>query len=159
MARSYGRARGGDRLVLPQPYARGNKFSIVGAVSIQKVVAAMYAEGSIDGVFFTHFIEHYLAPELKSGDQVIMDNVAFHKVKRVKEIIESQGASLIYLPPYSPDLSPIENMWSKLKSILRKFAARTVDTFQEAISEAFKLIKSSDLQGWFQHCGYKDQIF
>ncbi|CAN5467146.1 hypothetical protein BH10PSE19_BH10PSE19_01240 [soil metagenome] len=83
-----------------------------------------------------------------------MDNVGFHKVAGVEDIIKSCGCELIYLPPYSPDLLPIENMWSKLKTGLRKFAASCENTFKETIRESFESISSSDLHSWYQHCGY-----
>jgi transposase len=120
MCRTHGRAKGKARLVCANPYGRGNKFSMISAVSQEKVLAALYGEGSVDGVFFTHFIESYLVPALQPGDYLIMDNVSFHKVKAVEMIVENTGAKIVYLPPYSPELSPIELMWSKLKTILRK---------------------------------------
>ncbi len=117
MTRLYGRIEGGGRIVLPRPYLRGRNHSILSAVSRKEIIAALYSEGSTDSELFLHFMEHYLQPKLKAGNQVIMDNIPFHKVKGVKQIIENCGANLVYLPPYSPDLSPIELMWSKVKSV------------------------------------------
>jgi transposase len=155
MSRHYGRIESGERLHCPRPYHRGSKYSIISAISTKRIVASIYCEDSIDGDIFTSFIETCLVPELATRHKVIMDNVAFHKVKTAEELIKGTGAELIYLPPYSPDLSPIELMWSKIKCILRKYAARTAEDFQQAISTAFHSINSADLHGWFKHCGYR----
>lgn len=158
MSRRYGRIEGGLRLAFGQPYHRGNKYSIIGAISQKEVIAAGYGGGSVDGDFFVYFMEHFLCPKLRQGDCVIMDNVSFHKIGKVKEAIERKGAELIFLPPYSPELSPIENMWSKLKTKLRTLSARCEDTFKEAIKVSFDSIQKSDLLSWYKHCGYSDQI-
>jgi transposase len=148
MTRTYGRIFGGNRLYYPVPYHRGSKYSIIGAISYQKIVASLYCEDSINGDIFSEFIEQCLVPILEPRHHVIMDNVAFHKIEKAENLIKATGANIIYLPPYSPDLSPIELMWSKIKTVLRKYAARTADCFQQAISEAFYSITSSDLLGW-----------
>ncbi len=155
MTRNYGRIATNQRLHCPRPYHRGNKYSIISAISLKKIVASIYCENSIDGEFFSGFVKTCLVPELGPQHTIIMDNVAFHKIKAVEEIIKETGAKIIYLPPYSPDLSPIELMWSKIKSVLRKYGARTAETFQQAIHAGFTSITSSDLFGWFKHCGYK----
>lgn len=158
MKREYGRTMKGKRLVCSCPYFRGSKYSIISAISIREITAALYMEGSINGEIFLHYIENYLAPQLKSEDCVILDNVSFHKVKGVKELIEAVGARVVYLPPYSPDLSPIEHMWSKIKSYLRKLAARSESTFKNAMQAAFLAVQGSDLKGWYKNCGYADQL-
>jgi transposase len=154
MCRRYARGFGGGRVKMAAPFDRGKTFSIIGAVNTEGVVAALYGEWATDGNIFFQFIENVLAPKLTKGQIVIMDNVGFHKINGIEELIKAKGAKLIYLPPYSPDLSPIENMWSKLKSILRKKSARTLKQFQKAIAEAFRSISTEDLIGWFKHCGY-----
>lgn len=154
MARNYSRGYIGARVKTPTPYHRGNKYSIIGAISIKKIEAGMYCEGSVDSEVFTNFVEKSLVPVLNKNKVLIMDNVAFHKVKHIEKLILDTGAKILYLPPYSPDLSPIENMWSKIKSVLRKMAARTAEEFKKAIAIAFKSVSSSDLAGWFKHCGY-----
>jgi transposase len=154
MARIYGRVQGSNRLVLSKPYHLGNKYSIISTISTQRIIASLYCSDSIDGDIFTTYIEQCLAPTLESRHKVIMDNVAFHKVGRAGEVIKNTGAEIIYLPPYSPDLSPIELMWSKIKSILRKFAARTEETFHNAIKIAFQSVQAVELEAWFKHCGY-----
>src|SRR5215204_675140 len=158
MSRDCGRIIQGKRLVCPNPYFRGSKYSIMSAISIKEITAALYTEGSVNGEIFLHFIENNVAPKLKVGQWLIMDNVSFHKVKGIKEIVENMGAKIFYLPPYSPDLSPIENMWSKIKTDLRRLAARCSESFQAAMQKAFLSVNQSDLEGWYNHCGYKGSI-
>lgn len=155
MTRRYGRSASDQRLHCPTPYARGSHYSIIAAISPHKIVASWYCEGAIDGYFFSEFIKNCLVPILTPRHGLIMDNVAFHKVREAVTLIEKTGARILYLPAYSPDLSPIELMWSKIKSILRKHAARTTEAFQTAISDAFHSIHSLDLKHWFMHCGFK----
>jgi transposase len=155
MCRQYARAFGGERVKCPKPFNRGSRYSIIGAITSEEIIAAMYGEWSTNGDIFLEFLEHSLCPKLEPRHKVILDNVSFHKINAAVELIESTGAEIIYLPPYSPEFSPIENMWSKIKTSLRGFAAKTNDEFQKAIMVAFKAIKSSDLENWFEHCGYK----
>ena len=103
---------------------------------------------------FTAFIEQVLLPTLRPGQVVIMDNLAAHKIVGVRQLIEGAHCRLIYLPPYSPDLSPIEPMWSKVKQLLRSTAARTVDALQTAVGEALAAVTARDCHGYFDHCGY-----
>jgi transposase len=142
----YDRAQGGQRVNASKPYRRGQTLSIIGAVSLAGVVAAMYGEWATDGVAFLTFIQTMLVPHLRRGHIVIMDNVSFHKLQEVKEAIESTGARLLFLPPYSADLSPIELMWSKLKQYLRKKAARTLGSFHQALLEAFETLTDYDFE-------------
>ena len=127
---------------------------MIGAIDRGGVVAAMTIDGSTDGEVFLAFVEQVLVPELHDGDIVIMDNLGAHKTKAVKDAIVGAKAELIYLPPYSPDLSPIELFWSKIKTFLRTQAARTREKLDDYISAALELVKVSDLLGWFKHCGY-----
>lgn len=155
MCRQYARAFGGERVKCPKPFNRGSRYSIIGAITHEEIIAAMYGEWSTDGDIFLEFLQQSLCPKLKPNHKVILDNVSFHKINAAVALIESTGAEVIYLPPYSPEFSPIENMWSKIKSSLRAFAAKTNDEFQKAIMIAFKSINSSNLKNWFEHCGYK----
>lgn len=139
---------------MPKPHARGNYYSLISAVGLDDIKAALYGKWATNGMIFQEFISNCLCPNLNAGDVVIMDNVNFHRSLAVKQAIEAVGARLIFLPPYSPDFSPIENMWSKIKSILRRIAPRTDRQFKEAVTEAFKLISKKDILGWFGHCGY-----
>jgi transposase len=152
--RGYARAIGGKRVKYACPYPRGNKYTMISAISVASIKAALYGEWSADGEIFLEFVKKQLVPQLNIGNVVIVDNVSFHKVAGVKEVIEETGAHLFFLPPYSPDLSPIEMMWSKIKSFLRKISPRTKDQFKKAIRMAFEGIVASDLVSWFKHCGY-----
>ena len=124
MARYYGRSQGKGRVHSPRPYHRGNKYSMMSAISINKIVSGLYCEGSVDGEIFTGFIEKCLVPELKPNHKIIMDNVAFHKVSQVEVLIKATGAEIIYLPPYSPDLSPIELDVVKSKNNLKEICSK-----------------------------------
>ena len=155
MTRLYGRAPRGERVVDAVPENWGENVSMIGVLSSTGVTAAMHVERAVDGDVFEVFVRDVLAPELAKGDVVVWDNLTVHKNSAAREAIEAAGARIEPLPPYSPDLNPIEKMWSKLKSILRTKGARTVEALEAAISEAFKAVTSSDAEGWFKSCGYK----
>ena len=159
MAPRYGRGYKKSRIRQAIPFNRGNHQTMIGAISLQRVEAALYGAWSADGSIFLNFIEDYLCPALRPGQVVVMDNVAFHRVAGIEEAIAKAGARLIYLPPYSPELNPIEHMWSKIKNYLRHASARTEKTFKKEIKVAFQNIVPENLAGWFRHCGYKDQNF
>lgn len=154
MTRLYARNYGGERIKEAVPMEHGSKLSIISAISTKEIVASTYGEWSTDGDIFTGFIENYLAPKLSAENIVILDNIPFHKMEKVKKAIEATGACLKFLPPYSPDLSPIENMWSKIKTVLRRCAPRTLKDFNKAIKIAFQSVSETDLLAWFKHCGY-----
>lgn len=154
MESTYARAAGGERIKMPVPCDRGPQISMIGAISTKKVEAALYGEWATNGEIFLTFIEKSLSPQLKPGHIVIMDNVKFHLQAKVANSIESRGAKVVFLPPYSPDFSPIENMWSKIKNTLRKLAPRTLKEFKKSIRIAFEEIGKTDLANWFKHCGY-----
>lgn len=154
MANAYGRSEGGDRVKMPLPHDRGPQFSMIGAVSTTKIEAAMYGEWATNGEIFLTFIEKQLAPQLKPKHMVIMDNVKFHQQASIAKAIESTGAKVVFLPPYSPDFSPIENTWSKIKNTLRKLAPRSPREFKKSIRIAFNEVSKNDLVSWFKHCGY-----
>ena len=150
----YGRALGKERAVLTAPHHPGNQITMIGAISQHKIEASMYGKWAANTEIFTHFITHYLAPILTPCHTVIMDNVQFHKSKSVHHEIVKTGAALLFFPPYSPELNPIEEMWSKIKSILRKLQARTMRAFKKAIKVAFNSVNATDLIGWFKNAGY-----
>lgn len=155
----YGRAYGKNRATITAPYHRGNYMTIIGAISINKIEAIAYSDGSGNTLTFTSFIENFLCPILREGHVVVMDNVSFHKGEKIRTAIESKGAKLIYSPPYSPELNPIEEMWSKIKTFLRKMSASTKLKFHHALKKALLAITKLDLFGWFKHSGYTDQGF
>ena len=155
----YGRAYGANRATITAPYHRGNFMTIFGAISLNGIEALTYTEGSGNTEVFTCFINNYLCPVLQSNHVVVMDNVSFHKSGKIKLAIESIGAKLIYSPPYSPEFNPIEEMWSKVKTFLRKVSARIKRSFKSALRNALFTVTSTDLFGWFKHAGYIDQDF
>ena len=154
MTSTHARAIGGKRIKMPVAFRKGPKISVIGAISASSVEAVMYGEWNTDGEIFTAFIEKFLVPQLSSGKILIMDNIKFHSTAKAVKAIEATGATILFLPPYSPEFSPIENMWSKLKQILKTAEPRTWGKFQSAIKKAFLEITESDLIGWFQHCHF-----
>lgn len=154
MVRLYARAPKGERISVSAPVNKGKNITVLGVLSLEGLVEAMTIEGSSDGPVFTTFIQEVCVPVLRPGQTVIMDNLSAHKVEGIQQAIEAVGARREYLPPYSPDLSPIEECWSKVKTILRAKAARTSAHLDEAITEVFDLITPKDARGWFAHCGY-----
>ena len=137
---------------VPQNY--GENITMMATLSAAGIQAPMTINGAVDGIVFKVYVEQVLCPTLEAGDVVVMDNLPAHKVVGIKELIEERGAKLIYLPPYSPDLNPIEKCWSKIKTYLRKAKARTRDELEKALREALLLITEEDAQGWFKSCGY-----
>lgn len=154
MTRTRGRAAVGERVHGAVPGGHWKVTTLLGAVRMDGVAALSTVEAATDGEVFLTFVRQALVPSLRRGDVVVMDNLGAHKVKGVKEAIEAAGAKLLYLPPYSPDLSPIEKCWSKVKQLLRSAAARTAEALGQAIAAAFAAITTEDLRNWFRHCGY-----
>ena len=154
LTRLRGRCRQGERLVAAVPHGHWKVLTMIAAMTVRGVLTAVTVDAATDGEIFLGFVVDALVPSLKAGDVVVMDNLQAHKVSGVREAIESAGAKLLYLPPYSPDFSPIEPMWSKVKQALRTLAARTVDVLQQAVSTALQSITAGDCEGFFRHCGY-----
>jgi transposase len=154
MTRLYGRAPKGQRVVGSVPQNWGRNITLLAALSVAGVDAAMIVEGATDTDVFCAYVSQVLSPTLSTGDIVVMDNLSAHKAQKVRELIEERGARLVYLPPYSPDLNPIERCWSKIKTCLRAAKARTSERLDEAIKQAFETITKSDARAWFKHCGY-----
>lgn len=153
MSRRYARAPVGERAHGVQAYFHGEQVNLIGAIGLQDVRCMMTLEGNVDGEAFEVFARQFLAPKLHNADVVIWDRLPAHKMESVKAIVEATGARVLLLPPYSPDLNPIELMWSKLKEIIRGFAPKTLRAFYKALTVALSQITSSDLYGWFSHCG------
>jgi transposase len=128
--------------------------TMLGALSLEGLVAAMTVEGFTDGAVFLAFLREILLPQLHPGQILIMDNLKAHKVAGVAAACAAAGVRPLYLPPYSPDFSPIEECWSKVKAILRAKAARTLEALEQAIAEALAAITSQDAHGWYAHAGY-----
>lgn len=130
-------------------------MTLIGALSRRGLEAPMTIEGATDGEVFSAYVHHVLGPTLKRGEIVVMDNLRAHKVSGIREAIEARGARLLYLPPYSPDLSPIERCWSKLKTALRARGARTRRALAQALKQTLATITKADAVAWFAHSGYK----
>src|SRR3990167_3307089 len=145
---------GGQRAKMPKPFDMGEKLSIIGAISLTGIVAMMYIASAVNGNIFKAYIEQLLVPKLRRGQFVIFDNVNFHKSKELIELIESVGAKVVFLPPYSPDLSPIEKMWSKIKELLKRKKPRTKADFHDAILSAIESMNDNDFEEWYDSCGY-----
>jgi transposase len=154
MTRDYARAPRGQRVEDTIPRNRGTVTTMIGALTLAGLVAVMTVEGATDADVFLAFVNRLLAPTLKPGDLVVLDNVGAHKVKEVRAAVEATGARLVFLPPYSPDLNPIEECWSKLKALLKSFGARTREELDFAVADAMARITPSDAAGWFRHAGY-----
>jgi transposase len=155
MTREYARAPRGERAHGTVPRNAGTVTTMIGALDLWGVRAMMTVEGATDAEVFEIFVERILAKKLRPGDIVVLDNVGAHRTEHVRELIRAAGASVLYLPPYSPDMNPIELCWSKLKGLLREFGARTRDALDVAIRRAMDLIDRHDAAGWFRHCGYQ----
>lgn len=154
LTRLYGRAAPGQRVHDPVPGTRGGNVSTIGALALDGLRTGLSVPGPIDGETMRYFVEELLVPTLQRGEIVGMDNVAIHHLEAIEDAIDAAGAWVLFLPPYSPDLNPIEHSWSKMKALLRTLKPRTVPALLEALSAAFASITPADVLGWFRHCGY-----
>jgi transposase len=149
----YTYAPRGERAVGSVPKNRGQNTTIMGALTLSGVEAAMTLEGAADGAAFEVFVERILLPVLHPGQLVVMDNLNIHKSQRVRQLIERAGCRVWFLPTYSPDLNPIEKAWSKLKEYLRRIGARMRESLEQAIGQGLDTITAQDAVHWFRHCG------
>jgi transposase len=154
MTRRYGRAPVGARLVGAVPHGHWQTTTFVAALGIAGLAAPMVLDGAMTGDLFEAYVGQVLVPTLVPGDVVVMDNLSSHKRARVRELIEGAGATLVYLPPYSPDLNPIELAFAKLKALLRKAGKRTVDELWEFLGRALDAFNAEECRNYFRHCGY-----
>jgi transposase len=154
MVREWGRGPAGERVHGHAPRNRGTSTTMLGAVALDGIRAIMTIEGATTAEVFEAFVRHLLVPALRPGDVVVLDNVGAHKPPYILDLIRAAGAQVLFLPPYAPDLNPIEMMWSKLKGLLRTFGARTVEQLDQAIAWAMERISAQDIAGWFNHAGY-----
>ena len=152
--RRYGRAPGGQRVEAAVPLHNGPNVTVVAVLSAQGVEAVMEVEGAINTASFIVYLEQVLGAALQPGDVVVLDNLKVHKAAGLAELVEARGARLLYLPPYSPDFTPIELAFSKLKTYLRSAAARTREALKTALDAALAWLTADDAQNWFDHCGY-----
>jgi transposase len=154
MTRLYGRAAASERVVDYTPDVRFERTTVLSSVRANGEMVPIVFDGSLNGDIFKEYVALFLVPTLKAGDMVVMDNLSSHKVSGGIEPITAAGANVIYLPPYSPDLNPIELMWSKIKAYLRRVKARTKETLEKALAEAINGITKSDILAWFKEHGY-----
>jgi transposase len=141
-----------------RPQKRKKNVSLIGAIDLKGVITQISLIDVIDGLTFEAFISQKLVSELWQGAYVVMDNSSVHKGKEIETLIEAVGAKLVYLPPYSPDFSPSENCWSKIKSILRSIGARNYPDLAKAVEEAFNKVSINDIRSWFTHCCYRTSL-
>src|ERR671918_625276 len=154
MARRYGRCPTSERLVAAVPHGHWRTTTFVAGLRQSGIVAPLVLDGPMTGTAFRAYVEQFLAPALRPGDVVVLDNLAAHKVDGVRQAIAAAGASILYLPPYSPDLNPIEQLFAKLKALLRKAAARTRDELWQAIGGFLASVPPSECANYLTHCGY-----
>jgi transposase len=154
MTRLYGRAAPGQRVVEGTPDYSGIHYTMVSTLGWNGITAPWIFSGAMTGQAFVTYASLVLAPTLRSGDIVLIDNLSAHKSAEAKHAIEKRGATLIFLPPYSSDFNPIELCWSKVKAALRKAKTRTFDTLLDALAAALRSVTAQDARGWFSHCGY-----
>ena len=158
MIKQYGRSPKSERLVDYAPLGHWKTSTFVGALRVDGMTAPLVIDGPMNGETFLIYVKDTLCPTLKPGDVVVMDNLSSHKVKGVVEAIEAVGARVAYLPPYSPDLNPIENAFSKLKGLLRKYAERRIDGLWERIGDLVSRFTKKDCRNYFKHCGYSAEL-
>ncbi len=154
MTREWARGPLGQRVVDRVPRNRGTVLTLIGAMDLTGVRALMTVEGGTSGDVFRTFVTRHLVPTLRRGDLVVLDQLGAHRTVEVREAIKQAGAEVVFLPPYSPDLNPIEMCWSKLKAMLRSAARRTIDDLAAAAHCLARFITPTDAAGWFRHCGY-----
>jgi len=157
MARLYGRAPRGERCRAPVPHGHWKTTTFVGGLTLDGVVAPMTLDGAMTGAAFLAYVEQVLVPILRPGDIVVLDNLPAHKPVAIREAIEAAGATMLFLPPYSPDFNPIEMAFSKIKALLRKAAARTVQALWDAIRQAIDTVTPQDARSFFRACGYEPE--
>jgi transposase len=158
MTRLYGRARRGRRVQEATPGGHWKILTILGAMGLGGMVATMTVEAATDTDIFLAYLDEVLCPQLRPGDVVVMDNLSSHKVTGVRERLQQREADVLYLPPYSPDLNPMEKAWAKLKQLLRATKARDSATLDQAITEALPSITANNATAWFRLCNYRVQL-
>jgi transposase len=148
--------RKGILLSAPQP--RAQHYLMLSSMTLEGMGTSLAVEGATNRKVFETYVEQVLAPTLRRGQVVVMDNLTAHKGERVKELIEQRGCELLYLPPYSPDFNPIEEAFAKIKGLMRKVEARSRQALVDAIGQAISMVTAEDAQGFFDHCGYTTSV-
>jgi len=158
MTRLYGRALTNERVNDYVPDVRFERTSIISVLGLNGITAPIMFKGTLNGDFFGGYVEYVLAPALSPGDVVVLDNYSPHKVSGVLDPIYEKGATAMFLPEYSPDLNPIEPMWSKVKSTLRKIKPRTPENLEDAMCQSLESVTYKDIVGWFENFGYSVNV-
>jgi len=154
LTRLYGRAAPGERVVEGTPDYSGPHYTTIAAIGVSGVEAPWLFEGAMTTLAFETYLHCELIPTLRRGDIVLLDNLSAHKSAEAQRLIEARGARLVFLPPYSSDLNPIELCWSKVKAALRAAKARTFEALVEALAAALHSVSPADIEAWIAHCGY-----
>jgi transposase len=154
----YAWSKRGRRVHCSTPRNRGKNTTLLASMSVEGMGPSLAVTGAVDAMVFEAYLEQVLLPHLRPGRIVVMDNLSAHKAQRVKELIEEYGCEVLYLPPYSPDLNPIEEAFSKVKGLLRKVEARTREALVEAMGRALDAVTAGDARGFFEHCGYRAMV-
>ena len=155
LARLHGRCRRGERLVASLPHGHWSTTTFIAGLRADGLTAPMLLPGALDGLAFRAYVEQVLVPTLRPGDTVILDNLSVHKSPAVRQVIEAAGATLLFLPPYSPDYNPIEQVFAKLKALLRAVAARTQVTLWHAVATALSAFTPAECARYLAHAGYE----
>jgi transposase len=158
MTRRYARGPRGQRVVCKTPHGHWKILTTIAALDIRGIRTACCFDGATDTAMFVGFVETFLAPTLRPGQIVVMDNLSAHKSPRVDQLIEARAARVMRLPPYSPDFNPIEMAISKMKSLLRKLGRRSLEELEAAVAQAMQTITRNDARGFLTHCGYSDTV-
>ena len=154
MTRSYARSPANERAFSTKPGNKGGNISMVGSIRLSGLVALYPYDGAVDGYRFLDYLENQLLKSLNPGDVLVMDNLRVHHIEPVREMLRKAQITPLFLPPYSPELNPIEEAWSKIKSIFRGLEARTIPAFVDVLNETYSSITVENITGWFQHAGY-----
>jgi transposase len=157
MTRLRGRAPRGQRVIEAVPHGHWKTTTLIAALGFHGMRCALVLDGAVNALAFQAFVQHVLTPNLRPNDLVVLDNLSSHKRPRIAELIRAAGAELVYLPPYSPDLNPIELAFSKVKQALRSLAARSVAEQWSGVQPILDRVTASDATGFFRHCGYPTQ--
>ena len=154
MTRAYGRAARGRRVNQSVPRNHGKAVTLIGSLGLRGLLAPLSIEGAIDTLVFDSYVRHALVAQLRPKDVVLLDNLPVHQASQVEQAVTSVKAEVLWLPAYSPDFSPIENCWSKVKTLVRGRQPRTPKELNAALRDALKAVTLDDIDGWFRHCGY-----
>ena len=154
MTRAYGRAARGERVNQSVPRNHGKGITLIGSMGLRGLLAPLSLEGAVDTVAFDSYVQQMLVSQLRPSDIVLLDNLPVHLSSQVEAAVAAVEAEVLWLPAYSPDFSPIENCWSKVKTLVRGRAPRTPKELNAALGDALKAVTLDDIEGWFRHCGY-----